>query len=122
MRSFIISLVLAVILLSCIVTNNLYINRLSDRMLEQLDALPPVSDSECVALARKLLEDWDKQVDYVRLSVGYAVVDRVCEQATTLLACAECGDLYGYQTAMALLRDAIGDMRRLEVLSISNIL
>ena len=122
MRSFIISLVLAVILLSCIVTNNLYINRLSYRMLEQLDALPPVSDSECVALARKLLEDWDKQVDYVRLSVGYAVVDRVCEQATTLLACAECGDLYGYQTAMALLRDAIGDMRRLEVLSISNIL
>ena len=122
MRSFIISLVLAVILLVCIVLNNFYINRLADQMLEQLDALPCIDDPACISQAQTLLANWDEQVEYVRLSVGYTVVDRVCEQATTLLACAECGDFYGFQTALALLRDAIGDMRRLEVISISNIL
>ena len=122
MRSFFISLLLAILLLGCITLNNLYINRLADRMLRQVEALPTLDDPECASLARSLLEEWDEQVELVRLSVGYTVVDRVSEQATTLLVCAECGDLYGYQTALALMRDAIGDMRRLEVLSISNIL
>ena len=122
MRSFIVSILLAAILLGCIMLNNFYINRVADRMLEQLDALPQIDDPACALQARELLAEWDEQVEYVRLSVGYSVVDRVCEQATTLLACAECGDLYGFQTALALLRDAIGDMRRLESLSISNIL
>lgn len=122
MRSFIISLLLAIILLACIVLNNVYINRLADRMLSQLNTLPCIEDPLCVAQAQRLLATWEEQAEYVRLSVSYTVVDRVCEQATALLTCAECGDLYGYQAALALLRDAIEDMRRLEVLSISNIL
>ena len=122
MRSFIISLLLAILLLGCITLNNLYINRLADRMLRQVEALPGIDDPTCLAKAQALLSDWDEQVELVRLSVGYTVVDRVSEQATTLLVCAGCGDLYGYQTALALMRDAIGDMRRLEVLAISNIL
>ena len=122
MRSFIISLLLAILLIGCITLNHLYINRLADRLLEQLEALPCIDDPACISMAQALLAEWDGQVEYVRLSVGYTVVDRVCEQATTLLACAECGDRYGYQTALALLRDAIGDMRRLELLSVSNIL
>ena len=122
MRAFIISLLLAILLLGCITLNNLYINRLADQLLEQVDALPRIDDPDCVALAQALLKKWDEQAERVRLSVGYTVVDRMSEQATTLLVCAECGDVYGYQTALALMRDAIGDMRRLEVLSISNIL
>ena len=122
MKSFTVSLLLAALLLGCIVLNNLYINRLADRLLDQLDALPPLDDEHCIEQVDALLANWDAEVEFVRLSVCYPVVDRVCEQATTLLACAECHDLYGYRTALALLRDAIGDMRRLEVLSISNIL
>ena len=122
MKAFIISILLALLLLGCITFNNIYINRLADRILEQLDALPTIDDNACIPQAQAILAEWDEQVECVRLSVGYPVVDRVSEQATTLLACAECGDLYGFQIALALLRDAIGDMRRLELLSVSNIL
>ena len=122
MKTMLISLLLAILLIACIVFNNIYINHVAEGLLAALDLIPPFDDPECVSRTRQLCEDWDRQVEYVRLSVGYTVVDRVCEQATTLLACAECRDLYGFQTALALLRDAIGDMRRLEVISISNIL
>ena len=122
MKAFVVSILLAILLLGCIIFNNIYINRLADRILEQLEALPAIDDNTCIPQAQAILAEWDEQVEYVRLSVGYPVVDRVSEQATMLLACAECGDLYGFQSALALLRDAIGDMRRLEVISISNIL
>ena len=42
--------------------------------------------------------------------------------AAVLSACAACGDLFGYRSALALLQDAIGDVRRLEKISIENLL
>ena len=122
MKAFTVSMILLVALILCVTANHLYINRVSDDLLERLDALPSIEDKQCVSLSKELSAAWEAEVEYVRLSVGYTVVDRVCEQARTLVACAECGDVYGFQTALALLRDAIGDMRRLEDISISNIL
>ena len=122
MRAFLISVVLLIALVSCVAINNVYINRVADDLLSRLESLPDVGASDCTVRANELLAAGEEQVEWVRLSVGYTVVDRVCEQTATLVACAECGDLYGFRTALALLRDAVGDMRRLEVLSISNIL
>ncbi|MBQ7347310.1 MAG: hypothetical protein IJW55_05075 [Clostridia bacterium] len=87
-----------------------------------LDALPDAGDTHCAESAAKICDYWEARVDTVGLSVGYTVVDRVSEQAATVLACANCGDLYGLRTAVALLRDALGDMRRLEEFSIGNLL
>ena len=91
-------------------------------MLEKLDSLPDIQDENCLSQTQELLDYWNKQADFVDLSVSYTMVDRVTEQASLLVASAECGDLYGFHAALTLLRDAIGDMRRFDELSWGSIL
>lgn len=91
-------------------------------MNTMLDELPDMDDEDCLSAAMEIFSYWESHVDTVGLSVEFITVDRVSEQITTLLACAECGDLYGFRTSIALLRDAIGDMHRLETFSIENLL
>ena len=122
MKGTMISLVLLVVLLGGTTANYFYINHVADRLGEQLECLPNVGASNSIAAIQALLEYWEKQEDIVCLSVEFNTLDRVNEYAATLLACAECGDVYGYQTALTLLRDAIGDLRRLESFSIGNLL
>ena len=121
MKSFWISMALLIAMLIGIAVNYIYINDVSDTLYERLDALPDVRDPSCTTAAEELCAYWESVVDTVNLSVGYTVVDRVSEQAVTLAACAACGDFYGFRTALALLRDAVGDMRRLERFSIGNL-
>lgn len=122
MKSFVITLLLLVAMLLGILANSLYINNVANRMLERLDALPDPKHASCVEKSKELLEYWNAQVKIVDLSVSYLIVDRVTEQASLLAACAEAGDLYGYLSALALLRDAVEDLGRLEVLSLGSIL
>ena len=122
MKGFVASLILLVALLGGIVANYFYINKVADTLNEQLDSLPAVGEDGCEEEVKRLLDYWETQMDMVGLSVSFTTVDRVNEQVTVLLACAACNDVYGYQTALALLRDAIGDMRRLETFSIGNLL
>ncbi len=122
MRSFIIAMVLLGAMLGGIAGNYIYINEVSEQMLERLDAMPNVLEGDCSPQAAEIVEFWESHAPTVGLSVGYTVTDRVSEQAVTLSTCAACHDLYGYQTALALLRDAVGDMRRLEAFSLENLL
>ena len=122
MKSFWISMILLTAMLVGIGINYAYINKTADELCDMLDALPDVRDPSCAEAAAELRDHWEEIVGVVNLSVGYNIVDRVSEQAATLAACAACGDFYGYHTALALLRDAVGDMRRLEGFSIKNLL
>lgn len=117
-----ITLLLLVAMLVGVRINYIYINEVCDEIYARLEVLPDMEDPECVEETRALLEYWEEQVESVEFSVGHVAADRISEQAATLLACAECGNLYGYRTAIALLRDAVGDMRRIESLSFENIL
>ena len=121
MKSFWIAMLLLAATLVGIGVNYIYINEVSDELYERIDRLPDVRDPGCVSEAEDICQYWDEHVNTVGLSVGYTVVDRVSEQAVTLAACAACADFYGFQTALALLRDAVGDMRRLERFSIGNL-
>lgn len=121
MKAFWISIALLVLLVITIVCNFCFINRVATRLEQALDTMPDAGDPRCAEAARAFLSNWESAVDVVGLSVSYPTVDRVSEQAITLVACAECGDLYGFRTALALLRDAVGDMRRLEKFSIGNL-
>ncbi len=122
MRSFGISILLLLVMLGGIGYNYIYINRVADELNTKIDALPEIGAEDCPARAAEIVDYWEEHADTVGLSVGYTVVDRVSEQAATLSACAACKDLFGYQTALALLRDAVGDMRRLERFGIGNLL
>lgn len=122
MKSLFLSVSLFAVMLFGIVGNYFYINRVADHMNEQLDGLPDIENASCIDTASGICSYWEKQVDTVGLSVDYKTLDHVSEQCALLLSCASCKDVYGYQTAIALLRDAIEDMRRLERFSIGNLL
>ena len=122
MKAFLISLVLLVCLLGGVVGNYIYINEVFAQMSDALDAIPDLDSPDCAAACEAFLETWKKHTDTVGLSVCFNIVDRVSEQAETLRICAACGDRFGFETARALLRDALDDMRRLERVSIENLL
>ena len=122
MKSFVITAILLLVLIGALAVNHIYIKEVFGAMNTALDALPDVREEDCPARAAALQGYWEEQVEWVSLSVSYTIVDRICEHAATLVACAECGDLYGYRTALSLLRDAVGDMMRFEAPSISALL
>ena len=122
MKSFIITLLLLAGMLLGIFANALYINNVANEMLSMLDSLPDVGSDLCAPEARKILDYWNQQSVFVDLSVSYLILDRITEQASLLVAAAECGDLYGFRASLALLRDAVGDMRRFDELSMGSIL
>lgn len=116
MKSFFWSFALFVLTLIVILCNAFYINRVSDRLLEKLESLPDITNENCIAAAEELYQDWMKQSKLAEMSVSYPILDRVTEQAALLVTCAKCKDHYGYRSAIALLTDAVEDMRRLEPL------
>lgn len=121
MKMFAISLTLLLAALVCVAVNYIYINEVCDTLLEQIEEMPDVKDPDCLDAVKRLGNFWNARVDYAGLSASYVITDRISEQTETLIACAECGDLFGFRTALALLRDAVGDLRRLESFSIGNI-
>lgn len=114
MRSFIVALLLLALMLGGILLNSLYINNVVSEIEARLDALPDVTSPACQEETAALLRAWEAEVGRVSLSVSFPVFDRVTEQAALLHAAAVSGDLYGYRAAIALLYDAVDDMRRLE--------
>lgn len=122
MKSFLASLILFALMLGAILWNTFYISRVSEDLYESLNALPAAADPDVLTKALELQSYWEKHAPTVGLSVSYTVTDRLSEQAATLVACASCGDTFGFQTAKALFWDAVGDMTRLEKISIENIL
>ncbi len=114
MKSFWIAAILLVLMLGGIVWNSIYINNVVSEMESRLDTLPDLGETGCAEETAEIVREWEKQVGWVSLSVSFPVFDRVSEQVALLHAAAVCGDLYGYRAAIALLYDAVDDMRRLE--------
>lgn len=122
MKAFAVSIVLLLVMLLAIAGNYIYINEVSDAMVARLDRLPGIHEEGCVGQIEDLLAYWESHAGTVELSVTFPIADRVNEQIKTLLTCAQCGDVYGFHVARALLRDSIDDMRRLEAFSLSSLL
>ena len=122
MKSFIATLILCVLMLLGVIGNALYVNTLSNDLLDRLKQIPDVGDPLCVSSVNDFCALWDAHSDWIELSAGFPASDRITEYSLTLLACAEAKDLYGYRTALALLIDSIEDLRRHEQLSIGNLL
>ena len=114
MKSFIVSIILAVAMVSAIVANALYINNVGEHTKSAVTELPPPTDPTCASASAKLEQEWKRYAERVHISVNHTLVDRIEEHLATLAACASCGDVYGFYTARALALDALQDMQRLE--------
>lgn len=122
MKSFIATLVLLGMMLGGILVNCIYINNVANDMLDAAEELRFLEGEESVLRAIALHEYWQKRVKLVDLSVNYLLIERVNQNLSLVVTCAKAQDHFGYLSALALLIDAIEDMRRLEELSLGGIL
>ncbi len=120
------SLIATLVLLLCVLTlsgiNFYYVNTVVREMEERLDALPAVEDTECYARTEELCAYWAEKERAIEMTISYPFVDRICEQAALLSACASVGDVYGFYSAKALLYDALDDLARAEQFSLGSLL
>lgn len=114
MKSFFISLILILLMIGGVAVNCIYINKVGSNLQQAAEQLPSPTRPDCLTLATELEKQWKKDAQWIHISVNHTIVDRIGEQASTLVACAQSKDLYGFWTARALLLDAVEDMQRLE--------
>lgn len=116
------SLAVTVLLLLCILTlsvlNHVYVSDAVREMKELLNSLPAIDDASCHAYAEQIDTYWAEREQVLKMSIAYPLIDRVCEQASLLVACAEIRDVYGFHGARALLYDALEDLMRAERISL----
>ena len=112
-------LLFAVLLLS--VLNLFYVRHVGDEMTRLIESLPPIDDEACLAHTQRINTYWKEQEGILEMSIPYPLIDRVCEQASLLGACAKAGDRDGFLHARTLLSDALEDVARAEELSPSNL-
>ena len=116
------SLAATIFLLLCVLTlsvlNHVYVSSAVSGMEALLDSMPEINDATCRAHAEEIDAYWAKREEVLKMSIAYPLIDRVCEQASLLVACAEIGDVYGFYGARALLYDALEDLMRAERISL----
>ncbi|MBE6590334.1 MAG: DUF4363 family protein [Ruminococcaceae bacterium] len=112
------SLGVTVLLLLCVLVlsflNYHYVNDAIKGMNERMDKLPDIHSEECVAHVREIDDYWRSKEAILEMTISYPLIDRVCEQASLLRACANAKDAYGFYSARALLLDALEDLARSE--------
>ena len=114
MKTLIATLFLFLLTLTLVVGNALYINKVANRMTEQLEQLPSPASADCLAQIAALRADWEQKIPHLCLSVRYTTLDAVTERIAVLESCAEQKNQYEFYNALALLKDALADLVRPE--------
>lgn len=121
MKTFILSLVLFVMMLTAITINFFYINKVSDKLYVMTSEAPTAGEDGCYTAASQLDDYWQTNHDIVRLSVSFVELNNVSDAIVSMKSYAKSGDVTEYENARQLLLNAIHEMRRLESFKISNI-
>ena len=122
MRSFILSIVLFAVMLAGIIGNAVFINRLCDDMLTDLDTLPAQIESGNTAAVNAMRARWERAHSWLSLSVSYVEMNHVRDTLAALHAHCETGTDSDYALAREQLRLAIEEVRRFELLAWDNVI
>lgn len=101
--------------------NAVFVRRSVAELTRLADALPPTPDGTVAGRLEKLARAFERRETALSVSVSFPLLDRVREQITTARAYAEADSAAEYTAAVALLREALQDMARLEHFSARNI-
>lgn len=121
MKTFVFSLVLFTLMISCITINYFYINRFADELFVMVAEAPKVGFEGCYSAVSKIDDYWEANRDIAHLSVNYAELNRVSEAISSMKAFATASNSSEYENARRLLLSAIEKIRRLESFSLNNI-
>ena len=120
MKTFIAAIVLLAITAALIVSNVIFVNRTTDKMLSLCDVFPAdVGDfderyEEISTAAEKIFVLWDKCFERFSLTIGFDNIDRVDDAVAELYAAAKNRDGEAFIPAAIKFGDSLRRLRRLE--------
>ena len=120
MRSFIISLILFLCLITVISFNSIYVNRTAHE-ISRLVSLTSAEDDSSEAI-ETLLFYWEKHHPLLSLSVSFRELDKTQELLIMLEYNYKVGNAAEFEKTKQLLYDSADDLGRLERFSIENLL
>lgn len=115
MKSFLFTLLLFVLMLCAVITNTLFIDRLTRDMLILIDQLPGSAGEDGMPHLDRLDARWEKARKWVGLSVSSSDINRISDELISLRAFCKYGGNGDYITAREELRLAIEDLREFEI-------
>lgn len=118
MKAFFISLLLFILLIGGIVGNAVYVHRVTDRLLQSLDA---ISFSSSEAEWDELEDYWDRHRAFVALSISYRELDHFSESLIALRAARDADSSFDFEIYHAIAVDAAREIARLERFSLENL-
>ena len=119
MKSFIISLILFILLISTIFGNAFYVKEVSKRIVSDTKTLEESNYSP--QRIRDLEKYWEKHRGFIGLSVGHDELDRISESIISLKASCESGNISDAELYLLILQDLVKEMGRHEELSLENL-
>ena len=112
-----------ILVIAAVILNALFVGHTVEDLTAQVEALPMTPDTadtpEAIASLREYLESKEALLG---ISVSYDVTDKVVEALRGLEAAARAEDVFQYQGTLAILKDLIEDIGRLEKLSVKSLL
>ena len=119
MKAVIISLILTLILVAAIITNAIYISRVSEEMKS---LITQISQGEAVNKAfEELNAIWSRHKNFFTISVGFEEIDHITEYITRLGCAIESNNTADIRLSCALLKNFFDDVTRHERVSPINI-
>ncbi len=120
MKAWIISLCLFILLISTIVGNAIYVNRVAHHIEDTVAALS-FDDTKTSVQIDALEAYWEQHRPYVALSIGYRELDHLCESLISLRAAFDTKNASDFELYRQLTEDAAAELARLEQISVENL-
>lgn len=122
MKGCIVAAVVLGVVLSLVAANAIYVCHTSNALVEQLESLPNLPDSDTPASVQAVGDYLARHEGLLSLSVNYTLLARAGETVAVLKAYAEAGDAVQYAATLEALRQICRDLARAERFDIKNIL
>ena len=120
MRSFIITMLLLLTMISAIIANAIYVNNTTAKIIE-LTSDEAFKKAPEAALLR-LESFWESNQILMEFSIGYKATDRISELILDLRECIETTNSAEERRVRALIADSASDISKLEKFSLENLL
>ena len=122
MKCFVLAILILGLITSAITLNCLYINKVSNSLLSLIErAIYEGIDGETNHIT-KINEEWTKTRKILSMSVSFIELDKIDTQLIVAKNAYDTGDAIEYERYMKLLKASFENLKRLEKLSVFNIL
>ena len=122
MKSFYIALALLALLAVAIALNYLYINNVSNRLLEMTSTIAHATSDEIGRQIDEMYFYWSDKKNKISMSVGYVTLNKIDDTISSLQVAYINNEEYELEHFLAILENSARELARLERFSIFNIL